>query len=120
MRIRVQSLASLSGLGIQHGHELWYRSQTRFRPHVAVAGSCSSDSTPRLGTFICRWCGLQKKKGEEKEEKNTCAMTKHQAQFSILGTQQEQINNSPALSELIFEKEEKRRNSSYTETMYIL
>lgn len=47
-------------------------------------------------------------------------MTKHQAQFSILGTQQEQINNSPALSELIFEKEEKRRNSSYTETMYIL
>ena len=31
MRLRVQSLASLSGLGIQHCHELWCRSQTRHR-----------------------------------------------------------------------------------------
>ena len=36
-RIWVQSLALLSGLRIQHFHELWYRSQTRLRSCVAVA-----------------------------------------------------------------------------------
>ena len=43
MRLWAWSLAS----GIQHGHELWRRSQTRLRSCVAVAvvwcGSCSSD-----------------------------------------------------------------------------
>ena len=57
MRMRVQSLASLSGLRIRHCHELWCRPQTRLGSCVAVsvaqAGSCSSDSTPNLGTSIC-------------------------------------------------------------------
>ena len=63
MRMQVPSLASLSGLRIQHCHELWWRSQTWLRALVAVAvalalamavaGSCSSDSTPSLGTSIC-------------------------------------------------------------------
>ena len=56
MRIRVQSLASLSGLRIQCCLELWYRLQTRLRSHLAVsvvqAGSYGSDSTPSLGTSI--------------------------------------------------------------------
>ena len=50
----------------------------RLRSHVAVAvvqaGRCSSDSTPRLGTSICRRGGPKKKKrkrnkdgGREKE-----------------------------------------------------
>ena len=34
MRIRVQSLASLSGLGIQHCHELWFRLQTLSDPEL--------------------------------------------------------------------------------------
>ena len=38
--------------------ELWCRSQTRLRSHiavaVAVAGSHSSDLTPSLGTSKCR------------------------------------------------------------------
>ena len=35
--VGVQSLASLSGLGIQHCHELWCRSQTWLGAGVAVA-----------------------------------------------------------------------------------
>ena len=66
MRMWVQSLASLSGLRIRHRHELWCRSQTRLRPHVAVAvaqaGSCSLNLTPSLGTSICHRCGHKKKK----------------------------------------------------------
>ena len=55
----VQSLALLSGLRIWQCHELWCRSQTQLRSHVAVVWvySCSSDSTPSLGTSICHWCG---------------------------------------------------------------
>ena len=37
MRLRVQSLALLSGLRIQHCHELWCRSQMWLRSRVAVA-----------------------------------------------------------------------------------
>ena len=32
------------------------------------AGSCSSDSTPRLGTSICLGCGPKKKKKKKKKE----------------------------------------------------
>ena len=34
---QVQSLASISGLRIWHCHELWCRSQTQLRSHVAMA-----------------------------------------------------------------------------------
>ena len=37
MRLWVQSLALLSGLGIQGCHELWCRLQTQLRSGVAVA-----------------------------------------------------------------------------------
>ena len=37
MRVRVRSLASLSGLRIWHCHELWCRLQTRLGSDVAVA-----------------------------------------------------------------------------------
>ena len=37
MRLWVRSLASLSGLKIQHCHELWCWLQTRLASHVAVA-----------------------------------------------------------------------------------
>ena len=37
MRTQVRYLASLSGLRIQHCHELWCRSQMRFRFLIAVA-----------------------------------------------------------------------------------
>ena len=49
--------------------ELWCRSQTLLRSHVAVAlasaGSCSSDWTPSLGTSIC--CGYGPKKTKKKK-----------------------------------------------------
>ena len=35
--LRVPSLALLSGLRIQHGHELWFRSQTQLGSCVAMA-----------------------------------------------------------------------------------
>ena len=40
MRLRVQSLASLSGLRIQCCPELWCRSQTQLGSDVAVAVGC--------------------------------------------------------------------------------
>ena len=44
----------------QHCWELWYRLQTWLRSYVSVAvvqaGSCSSHSTPSLGTSISRRC----------------------------------------------------------------
>ena len=59
MKLRVCSLASLSGLRIRHCHELWWRWQTRLRSSTAVAvawaGSCSSKWTPSLGASICPW-----------------------------------------------------------------
>ena len=62
MRLPVWSLASLSGLRIRCCCELWCRSKTWLRSWVS-AGSCSSDSTPSLGTSICLGCGPKKKKG---------------------------------------------------------
>ena len=66
MRFRVQSLASLSGLRIQHCRELWCRSQMQLGSGTAVAvvlaWSCSSDSAPSLGTSICCGWGPKKKK----------------------------------------------------------
>ena len=58
----VPSLALLSQLRTLHFRELWCRSQMQHRSGMAVvqAGSCSSDSTPSLGTSICRECGPKK------------------------------------------------------------
>ena len=64
MRLRVRSPASLSGWRIWGRHELWCRWQTWLGSGAAVAvveaGGCSSDSTPSLGTSVCRGCGPKK------------------------------------------------------------
>ena len=71
MRMQVQSLASLSGSGIQHSSELSCRSHMQLGSHVAVAtaqaGSCRSNSTPSLGASMCHRCGPNnpKKKGHD-------------------------------------------------------
>ena len=66
MTLRVQSLASLSGLRIRHCHELWGRLQTWLGSGIAVAlaqaGGYSSDGTPSLGTSICCNEALKKQK----------------------------------------------------------
>ena len=55
--LRVRSLASLSGLKIQHYCKLWCKLQMGLGSHVVVAvaqaKSCSSDSTPSPETAIC-------------------------------------------------------------------
>ena len=59
MRMKVQYLAFFSGSVIWRCCELWCRLQIRLEYCLAVAvavaeaGSCSSDSTPSLGTSIC-------------------------------------------------------------------
>ena len=49
------------------------RSQMQLRPHMAVAvekaGSCSSDSTPSLGTSLCRKYSTKKKEPKKKKKK---------------------------------------------------
>ena len=61
MRMRIPSLALLSGLRIQSCHELWCGSQMRLGSRVAmavaVASSYSSDLTLSLGTSIYCTCG---------------------------------------------------------------
>ena len=78
MRMWVQSLALLSGLRIWYCQELWCRSQMWLRSHVAVAvvkvGSCSSNLTPSLGTFI--GLGCSPKKAEQNKTKQKWGSTK--------------------------------------------
>ena len=66
MRMQDWSLPSLKRSRIQHCHELWCRPQTRLRSNVAVvvvqASSCSSNSTPSQGTFICHRWDLKKRR----------------------------------------------------------
>ena len=73
MRTLVWSLASLSGLRIcWHYCKLQHRSQMRLDSVMPVAVtyacSCSSDSTPSLGSSICHRCGPKKKKKERKKK----------------------------------------------------
>ena len=69
-RVWVRSLASFSGLRIQHCHELWCRQKTQLRFCVPAAvmqtSSCSSDSTPNLGTSICHGCSPKKNRARER------------------------------------------------------
>ena len=73
MRLRVRSVALLSGLRIQCCHELWRRLQTRLGSCIAVAvaeaSGYSSDETPSLGTSICHRCGPKKQKEKDKQTK---------------------------------------------------
>ena len=72
MRLRVRTLALLSGLRIRHCHELWCRSQAWLGSCIAVvvaqAGSCSSDSNLSPGTSIC--CGCSPKKQNKTKQTN--------------------------------------------------
>ena len=67
-----EDVALLSGLWIQRCHELWCRSQLWLGSVIAVAvtqdSSCSSDSTPSLGTSICLR-GSPKNHKRERERK---------------------------------------------------
>ena len=77
MRMQVRSLALLSGLRVRRFCELWCRSQTCLRSHVAVAAvvavaaasGYNSNSTPGLGTSIC--CGCSPKKTKKKKSLRT-------------------------------------------------
>ena len=66
MRLWVRSLAKLSTLRNQRCHELCCRPQKwlgyGIAVAVAVAGSCSSDLTPSLGTSICCSAALKRKR----------------------------------------------------------
>ena len=91
MRMRVWPLPSLSGSGIQRGHELWCRSQTQLGSCIAVAvvwaGTYSSDFIPSLRTSIC--CEYSPKSKKTKQTKITTTTKKHDdtaigAQVSIV------------------------------------
>ena len=73
VRMQVQSLASLSGLGIQHCLKLQQSSQIWLGYGMAVAveqsSNCSSDLSPSLGISICRRGGPKKFKKERERER---------------------------------------------------
>ena len=66
MKLQVWSLASLSGLRIQHCHELWCRSQIRLSSDVAAVVGCGVGCQlqlqldPSLGTSIYCACAPEK------------------------------------------------------------
>ena len=57
-------VGSIPGLAqwVQLCHGLWCRSQTWLGSCVAVAGSCSSNSTPNLGILYAAYAALKRKK----------------------------------------------------------
>ena len=65
-------ISLISGLRIWRCCELWYRSPTLLGSCVAVAvvqaSSCTSDSTPSLGTFICCRCSPKKQKAKTNKQ----------------------------------------------------
>ena len=70
MRTWVRSLSQLSGLRIWHCCESWgvgCRCGSDLK--LLWLCSCSSDSTPSLGTFICRTCSPKEKKKKKKKAK---------------------------------------------------
>ena len=71
LRMRVRSLALLSGLRLQCCLKLLCKSQVQLRFGVAVdvayAGSCSSDLTSSPGTPMC--CRFGHKKDKKKKKK---------------------------------------------------
>ena len=75
MRLRVRSLALLSGLRIHCCCELWCRSQIQLWSGIAVAvmqaGSCSSILTLSLGTSLCH--GVAQKKKKKKKSRHHLA-----------------------------------------------
>ena len=74
-RMQVRPPASLSGLRIQRCHAMWHTLLMQLGSGVAVAvaepSSCSSDSTPSPGTFICHRC-----RPKQKEKKRISGCTK--------------------------------------------
>ena len=70
VRMRVQSMALLSGLRIRCCCKLQHRSQMQIKSRIAVAvvSTASSNLPPSLGTSICHRCGSKKKKREKKKE----------------------------------------------------
>ena len=69
--LQVRSLASFSGLRIQHCCGLWSGSRMRLGSGVAVAlawaGGYSSGWTPSLGTSMCRGCSPKKDRRQKKK-----------------------------------------------------
>ena len=88
MRTQVGPLASLPGLRIRCCRELSCRLKRQLRSHVAVAvgqaGSCSSDSTPSLGTSISCGCGPKKTKKKKKKKEILRCLVKYISTVLIL------------------------------------
>ena len=69
MRMQVRFLDSLSGLRIRCCRKLWCRSQMQLESRTAAAmaqgSSCSSDSTPNLGTSYTTGVAEERKEGRK-------------------------------------------------------
>ena len=109
MKMRVQSLALPSGLGIQHCHKLWHRLQMRLGSCVAVAvvqaSSCSSDPTPSLRTSIHCSCCHKKTKKTKQNKYRLKTVFKHLAEIQISHTQRTLQTPPPRLEAVCFVKE---------------
>ena len=97
MRMQIQSLALLSGLGIRRCCELLCRLQTQLRSGVAVAvaSGYSSDLTPSLGTSICRRLGPKK---DQKKKNSLPRSSCHDSVETNLTSIHEDADSIPGLA----------------------
>ena len=107
MRLQVRSLASLSGLRIRCCCELWCGSQKRLGSLVAVAlawaGGYSSNSTPSLGTSMCRGRGpIKWQKDQKKKKKKDITRSSHHGPVEINLTRNREVEGSiPGLAQWV-------------------
>ena len=82
-------MALLSESGIQCCRELWYRLQMGSGIAVVVvqASSCSSDSTPSLGTSVCHGHSPKKQKKKKLKTLITTSVSTHHSSFKGKGGQ---------------------------------
>ena len=98
----LDSLASLSGVRIRYCHGLRCRSQTRLGSHIDVAvlqaSIHSSDSTPSLGTSICKKYSLikteKKKRKKKKRKKKFSSVPGVWLLYNNYNTQPQPLGNS--------------------------
>ena len=88
-------------------HELWYMWQMQVGSYVAVAatqaGSCSSGSTPSLGTSICCECSPKKQKTKQTNNIVLTQKQKHRSTEQNRGPR----NNPCTYGQLISNKDGK-------------
>ena len=69
---------------------------------LVQASSCSFDSTPSLGTYICHWCSPKKTKKKKKKERKkkgirVCTLERARSQTKFADTRKKMAKEKEAI-----------------------